>query len=192
MSDENAGTNEQASEAQQPQATGTPDLASEVTTLRSRNAGLDAKVSSLLAEQKALSDQLSSFKAELDKAQKGLLDKDETLSAQLKAKDEELTKVRTEAALVRIEKAYPETFAVFGEATINMSPDQLAAAEARFKGVADSGAEEEPQAPAKPVGNAGRREVGKREPASWEEEKQGLINSLGGAFRGIVGFDPDA
>lgn len=143
MTDTNAGTPPVAGEAQQtePQvpAAGTTPQPDEVTTLRSRNAGLDAKVTSL-------SQQYAAEKAAREAAEARALalaeskeNGDQELRAQLGRERAALALAQREAALARIEAQYPETFAVLGETAATLSADQLAAAEARFKGVAASG-----------------------------------------------------
>lgn len=136
MADNDAGTAPVTGEAQTPpQATGTPPTPDEVTTLRSRNAGLDAKVTSLTqqaatekAAREAAEQKLAGYEAEL-------VSKDEALRAQLAAKEAEAALARKEAALARVEARFPETYAVLGESAASLSEDQLAAAEARFRGV---------------------------------------------------------
>lgn len=135
MADENAGTTPQTEEAQ-PAQVGTPAPVDEVTTLRSRNAGLDAKVTELqkvAAEAKAAADAAA---AKLADYEAGKVGADEALRAQLQAKEAELAETRKLAALARIEARFPETFGVLGAAAASLTEDQLAASEARFAGVA--------------------------------------------------------
>jgi len=138
MTDTNAGTEPTQGEAQTPapaEQTGTPPAGDEVTTLRSRNAGLDAKVTELQkarqeAERKAAdaAKKLADYEAEL-------VSKDEALRAQVAAKDAELAAIKAQARQQFIESKYPETFGVLGEAALGLSDDQLAASEARMSGV---------------------------------------------------------
>lgn len=137
MADTNEGTTAEATEAQSTEATPaagtqTPD---EVTTLRSRNAGLDAKVTELTKARKAAEEAAAAAAAKLAEYEAGRVGADEALRAQLAAKDAELAEVRKQAALAQVAAAYPETFSVLGEAAVALSADQLAAAEARFRGV---------------------------------------------------------
>jgi len=178
MTEPNEGTPPAEGEAQPAPAAGTPPQPDEVTTLRSRNAGLDAKVTELSKAAKELAAARDALAAQLAEAQKGVLDKDEALRAQLAAKDAELAQARAEAKVARIAQAYPETFGVFGDAVANMTPEQLAAAEARFKGVADAG---EPPAP-RPVGNSPQRPVGPRPAATAKERLAQLEDQLADAF----------
>lgn len=151
---ETAGTAVETEEAQTPEATGTPPAPDEVTTLRSRNAGLDAKVTELSKAQASLQAERDALAAQLAEAQKGVVDKDEALRAQVAAKDAELALARKEAAIARISAKYPETFGVLGEAAAALTEDQLAASEARFAGVPA------PQETPRPVGANPPRQVG--------------------------------
>jgi hypothetical protein len=158
MADTNEGTTPSVGEAQTPPATGTPSQPDEVTTLRSRNAGLDAKVTELTKAQKAAEDRAAEAAAKLAAYEAGKVNADEALRAQLQAKEQELEAARREATLNRIEAKYPETFALFGAAVVGMADDVLAASEARLKG-AGLGTPETPT----PVGtNAGREQTGQK------------------------------
>ena len=161
MPDTNEGTETTTEEAPKvtPEVTsGTPPAADEVTTLRSRNAGLDAKVTELTKAQKAAEAQAAEALAKLTDYEAGKVDADEALRAQLSAKDAELALIRNEAALAKIEAKYPETFGVLGEAAAALTADQLAASEARFAGVKD-----ETTTPPVPVGtNAPRSSAPKK------------------------------
>lgn len=156
---ENAGTTPETPEAQEPAAelpaTGTVVVPDEVTTLRSRNAGLDAKVSALQLAEKAAKAEAAEAKAALAAYEQGKVGSEAALASQLQAKEAELEKVRKDAQLARIEAKYPETFAVLGEAAANLSADKLAEAEARFKGVAA-----EVETTQRPIGNNPSRTQG--------------------------------
>jgi hypothetical protein len=122
--------------AQAPEAQpGTGNQPDEVTTLRSRNAGLDAKVTSLLGETAREKAAREAAEQKLRDYEAGKVNADEALRAQLSEKEQELAQARREAALARIEAKYPETFSVLGEAAASLTADQLAASEARFAGV---------------------------------------------------------
>lgn len=160
MADGNAGT---ASAVVQAPATdsastepaaGTGTQPDEVTTLRSRNAGLDAKVTELTKAREAAEKQAADAAAKLADYEAGKVQGDEALRAQLQAKEAELNAARQEAALARIQAAYPETYAVLGEDAANLSAEKLAEAEARFKGVDSTGE------PPKPIGNNPSRTQG--------------------------------
>lgn len=164
MPNTNEGTAAPAGEAQTteeapaqtaaPEATGTPVPADEVTTLRSRNAGLDAKVTELTKARLAAEEAAAQAATKLAQYESGVVKGDEALRAQLQAKEAELNAARQEASLARIAAAYPETFAVLGDAAANMPADKLAEAEARFKGVAALPAESNTPPP---VGNNAAR-----------------------------------
>jgi len=135
MTDTNEGATPESEEAQQAAATatvGTPTPVDEVTTLRSRNAGLDAKVTSLI-QQAAVE------KARADAAEARALalasDKengDAELRALVEAQKLLIAKTAAEAKLARIEAKYPESFGVLGDAAAGLTDDQLAANEARL------------------------------------------------------------
>lgn len=130
---ENAGTSSEAPEAP---ATGTPAATpDEVTTLRSRNAGLDAKVTELSLAKAAAEAAATAAATKLADYEAGKVNADEALRAQLAAAQVETEKARREAVLASVESKYPETFAVLGEASASLTADQLAASEARFRGV---------------------------------------------------------
>jgi hypothetical protein len=136
MADTNEGTAPVEGEAQ-PTAqadAGTPPQPDEVTTLRSRNAGLDAKVTELQRKATEAERKAAEAAQKLSDYESGKVQADEALRAQVAAKDAELALVRKEATLTRIESKYPETFGVLGEAAAALTEDQLAASEARMSG----------------------------------------------------------
>lgn len=139
MADGNEGTTEGTEQApgteSETPAAGTVQTPDEVTTLRSRNAGLDAKVTSLSQETASHKAAREAAEQKLRDYESGKVQADEALRAQLSEKDIELAQVRREAALARIEAKFPETFGVLGEAAASLTADQLAASEARFAGV---------------------------------------------------------
>lgn len=141
MTDAIAGTapetGEAPAESTAPAAptTGTQTAPDEVTTLRSRTAGLDAKVTELQKAALAAEARAEAAAAKLAEYEAGKVNADEALRAQLDAERAETAKARKEAALNRIEAKYPETFGVLGEAAASLSEDQLAASEARMAGV---------------------------------------------------------
>lgn len=125
-----------SSEAPEAPATGTPAAApDEATTLRSRNAGLDAKVTELTLAKAAAEAAAQASATKLADYEAGKVNADEALRAQLAAAQGETATARKEAALALVEAKYPETFAVLGEASASLTADQLAASEARFRGV---------------------------------------------------------
>ncbi len=143
--DPNAGTTPEGGEAQS-ETTGTPTAPDEVTTLRSRNAGLDAKVTSLTqqaAAEKARADAAEARALALAEAKEN---GDAEIRAQLEAERVASAQARAEARKARLETRYPETIAVLGDAALSLTDDQLAANEARLVG---SGIGESPT----PVGN---------------------------------------
>lgn len=139
-----------------PPATG--PSADEVTVLKSRNAGLDAKVTSLTAAQAAADARAVAAEAKLAQYEQGKLGSDEALRAQLAAEQAKTAEALQEAKAARLEAKFPETFAVFGNEAAVFSDDKLAASEARLTGGADSGE------PPTPRGNNPPR-AGQRTPA---------------------------
>lgn len=132
MADNEDGT--PTPEAEAP-ATGTPSGEDEVTKLRSRNAGLDAKVTSLSEQAKqaiARAEAAEQRALELADAKEN---GDAELRAELERQKADNAAARQEAKLARIETKYPETFGVLGEAAASLTEDQLAASEARMAGV---------------------------------------------------------
>jgi hypothetical protein len=146
---------DEAQSAEETPETVTP-AKDEVTTLKSRNAGLDAKVTSLIAAAAVAEQKAADAAKKLADYEAGTVGSDEALRAQLQAKEAELAAARQETALARIEAKYPETFGLFGAHAATMAEDVLAASEARLKGVAG---EEEEENPA-PVGNNASRTTG--------------------------------
>ena len=120
----------------------------EVTTLRSRNAGLDAKVTSLSQTVKDALARAEAAEARALALAEAKENGDVELRAQLERERAENAKTRSEALAAKKALAFPEAFDVFGDAIANMSDEQLAAAEARFRGVPA-----ESTNPPKPVGN---------------------------------------
>lgn len=147
----NAGTTtlaEQAPVAPQQAQPGTARQEDEVTTLRSRNAGLDAKVSSLMEQLSAANKARETMEAKLADYEKGIASADEAARAQVARLEAELADVRKQATTSALAAKYPESHALFGEAIASMSEEVLAAGEARLKGVASESNE-----PPVPVAN---------------------------------------
>lgn len=149
-----------APSATQPDAS-QPD---EYAKLLSRIAGLDAKVTSLKSETDAQRAAREAAEKKLADYEAGKVNADEALRAQLEAKERELAQTRREVAMAKIATAYPETFGVFGEAVVNMTPDQLAAAEARFAGAPGAGYRS-------PGANPQRETAGSKDPKDMSLEE---------------------
>ena len=131
---ENAGTTPEEGQAPANES-GTGNQPDEVTTLRSRNAGLDAKVTELQRTTAAETTRANAAEARALALAEAGTNGDAELRAQLEAQKLIVAKSQQETALARIEAKYPETFAVLGETAASLTADQLAAAEARFAGV---------------------------------------------------------
>lgn len=141
--DPNEGTTPETPEA--PAATpSTPATPDEVTTLKSRNAGLDAKVTELTRQAKAAEKTAAEAAQKLADYEAGKVNSDEALRAQLQAAKAETETARREAKVARIEAKYPETFGLFGDDVAGMAEDKLAASEVRLRGAAPV---EEPPTP---------------------------------------------
>jgi hypothetical protein len=176
MSDNNNGTTESAEKAPE---TGTPKEDAEVTLLKSRNSGLDAKVTSLtaaLAEKEALA---SAAQAKLSAYEKQTVGADEALRAQLAEAQEKANAAEQKAAVALISAKFPESFAELGDAVFGMSESKLASLEARLTGAADSG-----EAPT-PRGTNGPRTAGTAgtaKPETIADVKARLNRELAAAF----------
>lgn len=160
MNDNEPGTTTEGTEAQAKAATEeaapkTVTPPDELVTLRSRNAGLDAKVTALTLASKEANSKAADALAKLTAYEQGKVGADEALRAQLQVSKDETETARQDAALARIEAKYPETFAVYGAATATMSAAQLADGEARFKGVVAEG-----ETTVRPLGNNPARTQG--------------------------------
>lgn len=155
MADNDEGTTTTEPQAQPSESTapaaGTVTQPDEVTTLRSRNAGLDAKVTSLSQAHKDALARAEAAEARALALAEEKENGDQELRAELARIKAENAQARAEAAVARKGAQYPEAFAVFGDDIANMSDDKLAAAEARFKGIAG-----EAELPT-PVGNNAAR-----------------------------------
>lgn len=161
MADGNEGTTAPEAEAQstapegeapESQAAGTPPQVDEVTTLRSRNAGLDAKVTKLQDTAKAEKARADELQKKLDDYISGKASEDEDTRALLLRLNSELAASQAAAKVAGLAVKYPETYGTVGDAIAAMSEDQLEAAEARFRGVPV-----ESNTPPPPVGNNAQR-----------------------------------
>jgi chromosome segregation ATPase len=122
-----------------------------LASLRSRNSGLNAKVT----EQETL---IKSLREELGTARAGLTDKesaDADLRAQLDAAFKERDQLQRQIEVATLSAKYPEAFAELGDSIFGMAPERLASIEARLAGAKDAG-EELPET-SRPVGNNPQR-----------------------------------
>jgi hypothetical protein len=188
---ENAGTTAGAAEAQTdteptaPVTTGTPQEPAEVTLLKSRAAGLDAKVTELMKTAQAAEDRAAEAAQKLADYEAGKVSADEALRAQLEAKEAELTRERQERAVEKLQQAYPETFGVFGAAAAGFTADQLAASEARLSGVAPDVAPELPV----PVGNSPARRAPTGTKAIEDMTRDELDKHLKSFDPSVIGYE---
>lgn len=109
----------------------------EITKLRSRTQGLDAKVTSLTQSQAAEKTRADAAEAKLQEYIGGKAVEDTDTRALLQRLSMELDASKQAAKVAGIAAKYPETYGVIGDGVGAMSEDQLAAAEARFRGVPD-------------------------------------------------------
>jgi hypothetical protein len=176
---EDEAQNEEEVEQTAPE-TGTPPAKDEVTLLRSRNAGLDAKVTSLSQQAKDAVARAEAAEARALALAEGKEIGDQELRAQLEAQKLLNAELAKKSQLARVEAKYPETFAVLGDHAASLDDATLAASEARFAG---AGSAEPPETPV-PVGaNPGRT------PTSRKAVEDMTVAEL---EKHILGMDPSA
>jgi hypothetical protein len=113
---------------------GTPPDANEATLLRSRQAGLSAKVTHLKAELAALVTERDAAVARASDLEQGKVSGEEALRAQLSAKEAEIEQTRREATTAKLSAKYPESARELGDLIGTFPEDKLAALEARLVG----------------------------------------------------------
>src|SRR6185369_14562819 len=119
----------------------------DVATLASRVAGLEARLTETGRTKAQIERERDEARQKLADYEAGKLGENEAFKAELQREREARAQAERTASLARIEARYPETFGVLGEAAANLTDEQLAAAEARFKGVT---VESEPPTPRNP------------------------------------------
>jgi hypothetical protein len=124
-------------------APATPD---ELATLKSRNSGLNAKVTEL---QKQLADERNARTA-AEQAAAGKAGTDDVLNKRIAELQTELEANKKAAALAQAGAEYPEAYSLLGEGISGMPSENLAALEARLTAAKDGG---EVAETLKPVGN---------------------------------------
>lgn len=117
----------------------------ELATLKSRNSGLNSKVTEL---QRQLADERSARTA-AEQAAAGKAGTDDVLNKRIAELQEQLAANEKAVALAQKGAKYPEAYSELGEDIANMSSEKLAALEARLTAAKDEG---EPETE-KPVGN---------------------------------------
>ena len=127
----------------------TPD---ELATLKSRNSGLNAKVTEL---QKQL-DAERAGRTAAEQAAAGKAGTDDVLNKRIAELEAALAENAKKTAIAEKGAKYPESYGLVGDGIENLAPDVLAAMEARLLGAKDAG---EPETP-KPVGNNPQRGAG--------------------------------
>lgn len=150
-------------------------------TLLSRLSGLDAKVTSLVEQNTVKDSTIADLRKQIAEMQAGTVNADEALRAQVAAKEAEIAQARQEAALANIKATFPETFGVLGAAAAYLTADQLAAAEARFAGVAST-------EPPVPVGTGAPRSPASGAKAIEDMSIAELTAHLSGMPRSVLGL----
>lgn len=146
MTDTNDDTASEGTEAPEAEASAAPQTPDELAALKSRNSGLNAKVTEL---QKQLADERAGRTA-AEQAAAGKAGTDDVLNKRIKELEETIAKNEAQAAIAAKGAKYPEAFSELGEDIANMSAEKLAALEARLTAAKDDGESGEPP---KPVGN---------------------------------------
>jgi chromosome segregation ATPase len=150
-------------------APATPD---ELAALKSRNSGLNAKVTEL---QKQLADERAGRTA-AEQAAAGKAGTDDVLNKLISDLKAELEASKQAVALAAKGAKYPEAFSELGDDIANMSTEKLAALEARLTSAKDSG--EVAETPT-PVGNNPKRTTGTKSIEDMTSaELQAAIKSL--------------
>ena len=158
-------------EGDKPEAAA-PATPGELEALKSRNSGLNSKVTDL---QKQLADERSARTA-AEQAVATKAGTDDVLNQQIAALKAEIEAGKKATALATKGAQYPEAYRELGDDIAGMSTEKLAALEARLSGAKDSGDVAETP---KPVGNNPARTTGAK---NYEDmtsaELQAAIKSL--------------
>lgn len=182
-----AGTETPAPEAQSQEnapAAGTPAPVDEVTTLRSRNAGLDAKVTTLMDQIRQEREAREAAEAKAQEYISGKANEDQDTRALLQRLNAELEAAKRAATAASLATKYPESYGTLGEAITGLSEETLAATEARLRGVPV-----ESHTPPMPVGNQPSRTPA---PASKDFSEMSLTELKDYAKTGFAGLTWDA
>lgn len=153
MADDNDGTAPATDATPAAPAAAEVQTPDELATLKSRNSGLNAKVTEL---QKQLADERTGRTA-AEQAAAGKAGTDDVLNKRIAELTEELEAGKRSAALAQKGASYPEAYKELGEDIATMSSEKLAALEARLTSAKDSGEEQETP---RPVGNNPQRTTG--------------------------------
>lgn len=126
----------------------------EVTKLRSRNQGLDAKVTSLTRSQKEAIERAEAAEAKLNEIVTGKANGDEETRALILKLNAELDASKATAKAAILASRYPESYAELGDSIATMPEDKLAGIEARLAGVPA-----ESNRPPTPISNSAARPI---------------------------------
>lgn len=160
-------------------APATPD---ELATLKSRNSGLNAKVTEL---QKQLAAERDARTA-AEQAAAGKAGTDDVLNKRIAELQTELEANKKAVALAQAGAKYPEAYALLGEGISGMPSENLAALEVRLTAVKDDGGA--PETP-KPVGNNPTRgNVGAKNIEDMDSKE--LQAAIKGLSREALGLGP--
>jgi chromosome segregation ATPase len=154
MTDTNDDTAPDGTGAPAADAAATPQTPDELAALKSRNSGLNAKVTEL---QKQLADERAGRTA-AEQAAAGKAGTDDVLNKRIAELEATIAANEAKAAIAAKGAKYPEAFSELGDDIANMSAEKLAALEARLTAAKDGG-EVETETP-KPVGNNPQRTTG--------------------------------
>lgn len=143
MAEADDGTTTQGAEG----AAGTQNASGsdEVTLLKSRLAGQDAKITELTNKATAAETAAAAAAAKLTAYEAKTVGADEALRAQLVAEQQKTQAAEQKAALALIKATYPEAFAELGDAAAGLTEEKLASIEARLQGVAADGEAKTPR-----------------------------------------------
>lgn len=151
MADDNDATASATDEAPAADAAAAPQTPDELAALKSRNSGLNAKVTEL---QKQLADERAGRTA-AEQAAAGKAGTDDVLNKRIAELEAKLAAGEAAAAVAAKGAKYPEAYSELGDDIANMSTEKLAALEARLTAAKDDAPDTETTT--KPVGNNAAR-----------------------------------
>lgn len=178
---ENEDTASESTEAPAEQSAAVPQTPDELASLKSRNSGLNAKVTELQAQLAAERE----GRTAAEQAAAGKAGTDDVLNKRIAELQAKLDANEAAAAVAAKGAKYPEAYSELGEDIANMSAEKLAALEARLTAAKDSGTETETPTP---VGNNPQRTTG---PKSIEDmTSKELQAHIKGLPREAFGLEP--
>ena len=181
MTDTNDDTASSAGNAPAASAAAVDPRDAELASLRSRNQGLNAKVTELQT-------QIGTLTTELGTARAGLTDKESAyadLRAQLAKANDTIANLTRQNEAAALSARFPEAAKELGDSIAGMKPETLAALEARLAGAAASTQSEGLEETPRPVGNNPQRTTSGPKPIeekTVEELRQDLRDMPREAF----------